>query len=468
MSEKGKNISIDIKISSDKMKAYLNLRKGHKIDVDDKIELNDVLTELNKKNVVYGIYQDEIQNIIKNPSFGRDYIVAEGKNATEGIMGRYEFLFNSDFSKKPKELPDGSVDYMSIKVIETVGQGDKIAIYHPAKQGENGINVLGKIVIPKKVRDLAPLSGKGFSRSLDGNTYIADFSGKIEKRENKITISPVYEVNEEVGVEIGDIEFFGDVIIHSSVTNGATVKAKGNITVDGFVENCTIKAFGDIILLKGVKGSERTVIEAYGNITAEYIEYSEVSAKGDIIADVIFKSDVNCSGLIKLEGKRKHIVGGHVSSVEGISAGSIGNKFGVITDISVGLSSERRQALLVQEKKVDSLTKHLKAVEEGLDKLDKILKKSDDKEKKSDPRKIQLLRAKLNEESVLMDEKVKLSNMRNILEKGKKAKIYVKNKVYQGVTLNVNEAKLTIKDTLESVEFRCLKDKVIVSELLDD
>ncbi len=465
-----KNIIITVTLSDDKMKAYLTLNKTPMFMDDEKPEASDILDALSAKNVVYGISQDTISKICDDPVFGREYEVAEGKKVKEGVTGEYEFFFNSNFSKQPKELPDGSVDYMSVKVIETVAKGDKIAVYRPAIQGEDGMNVLGKTLIAKKVRDLPPISGKGFTRSEDGNTYIADIAGKIEKPngENKITISPVYEVNETVGIEIGDIEFAGDVIIHAGVTNGVKVQAKGNITIDGLVENCTITAFGDIVLLKGVKGSERTVINAKGNITAEYIEYSEITAGGDITADVIFKSEVKCDGLINLAGKRKSIVGGRISAVEGMRVGNVGNEFGVITEVNVGVSADRRQTLLIQEKKVEALETHLNSVIDGLNKLDKILKHKNDPKAKQDPRKVQLLRAKFHEEAVLMDETVKLSDMRNLLERGRRAKVFAEKKVYSGSTICVNGAKLIIKDTMEQVEFRFLKGKVIVDKLSNE
>lgn len=465
-----KNIIITVTLSDDKMKAYLTLNKTPMFMDDEKPEASDILDALSAKNVVYGISQDTISKICDDPVFGREYEVAEGKKVKEGVTGEYEFFFNSNFSKQPKELPDGSVDYISVKVIETVAKGDKIAVYRPAIQGEDGMNVLGKTLIAKKVRDLPPISGKGFTRSEDGNTYIADIAGKIEKPngENKITISPVYEVNETVGIEIGDIEFAGDVIIHAGVTNGVKVQAKGNITIDGLVENCTITAFGDIVLLKGVKGSERTVINAKGNITAEYIEYSEITAGGDITADVIFKSEVKCDGLINLAGKRKSIVGGRISAVEGMRVGNVGNEFGVITEVNVGVSADRRQTLLIQEKKVEALETHLNSVIDGLNKLDKILKQQNDPKAKQDPRKVQLLRAKFHEEAVLMDETVKLSDMRNLLERGRRAKVFAEKKVYSGSTICVNGAKLIIKDTMEQVEFRFLKGKVIVDKLSNE
>lgn len=465
-----KSIVITVTLSDDKMKAYLTLNKTPMFMDDEKPEASDILDALSAKNVVYGISQDTISKICDDPVFGREYEVAEGKKVKEGVTGEYEFFFNSNFSKQPKELPDGSVDYMSVKVIETVAKGDKIAVYRPAIQGEDGMNVLGKTIIAKKVRDLPPISGKGFTRSEDGNTYIADIAGKIEKPngENKITISPVYEVNETVGIEIGDIEFAGDVIIHAGVTNGVKVQAKGNITIDGLVENCTITAFGDIVLLKGVKGSERTVINAKGNITAEYIEYSEITAGGDITADVIFKSEVKCDGLINLAGKRKSIVGGRISAVEGMRVGNVGNEFGVITEVNVGVSADRRQTLLIQEKKVEALETHLNSVIDGLNKLDKILKQQNDSKAKQDPRKVQLLRAKFHEEAVLMDETVKLSDMRNLLERGRRAKVFAEKKVYSGSTICVNGAKLIIKDTMEQVEFRFLKGKVIVDKLSNE
>ena len=457
---------IQVRVSDDKMKAFLIVPRS---DTKVRYSAEDAIIALQSKGVVYGIEQDRIQEALFNPVFGREYLVAEGLEVKEGVPGEYEFLFSTKLNHEPKVLPDGSVDYMSIKMIETVGQGDEIAIYHPAVQGKNGVNVLGKMVAAKKVRDLPPLAGKGFTRSEDGQKYTADYSGKIElENGNRITISPVYEVKDDVGIEVGDIDFAGDVIIHGMVTNGATIQAKGNITVEGVVENCVISAFGDVYLLKGVKGGDRTTIRAGGNITAEFIEYADVFAGGDIKADVFFKSNVKCDGIINLSGKRSSVIGGSMAAMEGISCYNVGNKFFVKTDMSVGVTRERAASLDAERKKVQVMEKHLQSIVEGLQKFDAIMEKRGNTDAKSDPRRIQLLRAKIQEEASCMDEKMKLSDMENVFRRGNNARIDVKGKVFPGVTIGINEMNMVMKDEFTSVQFRAGADEIKIEKIEDD
>jgi uncharacterized protein (DUF342 family) len=459
---------IQVRISDDKMRAYVTLPRPLPGQPPAKYTTADIVLALQSKNVVFGVIQDKIVDLADDPVYGREYLVAQGVETVEGVAGEYEYLFSTSLNRKPKVNPDGSVDYMSIKTIETVSAGDTIAIYHPAVQGTDGTSVLGRKIPVKKVRDLPPIAGKGFSRSEDGMYYTADFAGKIEKQGDKITISPVYEVRETVGVQVGDIDFAGDVIIHGGVSNGVTIQAKGSVTIEGTVENSSISAAGDIFLLKGVKGGDRTDIRAKGNITAEYIEYAKVYAGGDITADVFFKSDVKCDGRITLSGDRSSVIGGSMSAVEGIFCYNLGNEFGVQTEAYVGISVERSQSMEVQEQKVYVLESHLQSVIEGLKKFDEIMEKAGNKDARNDPRRVQLLRAKIQEEAKLTDEKVKLTAMQNLLKRGAHAKIVAKGTVSHGVLIGVNSSVMNINDTYTSVEFREGTDGIVIERASDE
>ncbi|MCR4782450.1 MAG: FapA family protein [Lachnospiraceae bacterium] len=455
---------IQVRVTDDKLRAYVTLPRALPGQPPALYSTADIVLALQSKNVVFGVLQENVQELSSDPIYGREYLVAQGKEVKEGVPGEYEYLFSTTINRKPKILPDGTVDYMSIKTIETVAQGDNIAVYHPAVQGEDGTAVTGRKIPAKRVRDLPPIAGKGFTRSEDGLTYTADYSGKIEKQGERITISPVYEVRETVGVQVGDIDFAGDIIIHGGVSNGVMIQAKGSVTIEGTVENCVIRAFGDIFLLKGVKGGDRTEISAKGNITAEYIEYADVYAGGDITADVFFKSTVRCDGRINLSGKRSSVIGGSMSAVEGIVCYNVGNEFGVKTEVYAGVSKERAQAIEVQKQKVEVLSSHLQSIIDGLAKFDAIMEKSGNKDAKSDPRRIQLLRAKIQEEASLTDEKVKLSGMQNIVKRGETAKILIKGVVNPGVIAGVHENIININDVYKAVEFRDTPDGVAVEK----
>ncbi len=92
-------------------------------------------------------------------------------------------------------------------MIEVVHEGDLIATYHPAVMGMPGMNVRGKEIEPRMMRDMPPIGGRGFHRSDDNLYYYADMDGKIVLKNNRINISPVYEIDQDADMSIGNIDF---------------------------------------------------------------------------------------------------------------------------------------------------------------------------------------------------------------------------------------------------------------------
>ena len=220
-----------VRLSRDNMKAYLLLPRPE-LEVHD---FNYILAVLQTYGVSYGIKEDKIRQMVEQQVYNQEVVVAEGEMPEDGVDGYYEYKFDMNVSKKPKVKPDGSVDYWSIKMVEMVTEGQVIAEYHKSIQGKDGIDLKGKPVLAKRGRDLVPLRGKGFERSEDGLVYTSLMDGKIEKSGERIVILPVYEVNGDADLSVGNIDFRGDVIIHGAVCSGLTVKATGTVTVDGIV-----------------------------------------------------------------------------------------------------------------------------------------------------------------------------------------------------------------------------------------
>ena len=252
-----------VRLSRDNTKAYLFLPEpgfeGYSVD--------EVIGILQSNGISYGIKDDTVKNIVEGQLYNQEVLVAEADKPVDGIDGYYEYMFDMNFSKKPMLRPDGSVDYWSIKMVEIVTEGQVIAKYHKAIQGKDGMDLKGKPILAKRGRDLVPLRGKGFERSEDGDTYTAQIDGKIDMNGDRIVILPVYEVNGDADLSIGNIDFRGDVIIHGGICSGLMVKATGTVTVDGIVEGASIEAGKDIVLRSGVMGASRASITSKGNIS---------------------------------------------------------------------------------------------------------------------------------------------------------------------------------------------------------
>lgn len=440
-----------VQVSSDGLEATMTFKIPDGKNEVPKFTAAQLLGFLNNANISFGIDQEMLARLADSPIYGRPIKVASGTPQQQGTPGYYEYLFDTNFNRKPTIRPDGTADYMSIKTIETVQEGDVIATYHPAVQGSRGMSVRGQILEPKPVRDLPPLIGRGFDRSSDNLTYTAKITGKIEVNQGKILVSPVHEVQGDVGIETGNIKFNGDVIVHGGVHDGAVIDAAGNVIIHGLIEDCDIRAGKDLFLLSGIKGNEKTVIDCKGSITAQFVEYAIITCSGNITADYFFKSKISCDGHIELNGNNASIIGGYVSAVQGVEVNDIGNSFGTITNVSVGVDVERAAEYEMLAKKIMALTANVQKIKKGIEDFDK-LGEERGINVKEDPRRMQLLRVRIRDEAIVLEETKKLNYMKEVIMSGKNATIKVYRRLYAGSNLSVDDHHASINENHEAIE----------------
>ena len=136
-----------------------------------------------------------------------------------------------------------------------------IAVYHPATEAKDGMDVHGNILVARKGKNLARLFGKGFACAEDGCTYIANRSGKIVETMDKIFIDQEFVVEGDLTNSTGSICFRGDIRIRGNVGSGVSVVSeKGSILVDRFVEGADLQANRDITLKNGMQGNGKGFI----------------------------------------------------------------------------------------------------------------------------------------------------------------------------------------------------------------
>lgn len=446
---------LDVHVSDDMMRASITFPRPDFGQKPYEYKARDLIQALNNNGVVYGVDQDAIIDLVEHPIYEAEVQVAKGDAMIEGTPGEYVYHFATEISAEPPVREDGTVDYMGMKTVETVEEGQIIAEYKPAVPGINGRNVLGMEVKAKLVRELPPLRGTGFERSDDGLTYRATKAGKIELTNDgkRINISPIYEISGNVGVDIGNVDFRGDVVIHGNVSNGASVIAAGSVTIDGIVENCNIQAKGDLFLKGGVKGNGRTVLKANGEVKAQFIEFAQVRAGGNIQADVFFNSDVSSDMKIIMTGEHSSVLGGTMAAVEGIEAYTVGNAFGVVTKLFSGVSPQRSKEMAILQRQIDEIQRGLDRIQEGIKKFDEVAKAQGNMNYRSDPRRTELLRVKIKNEALQGEYRLELENIKTIMARGKRATIKVFQNVYPGVEIGISDKHLILKDPQENIEF---------------
>lgn len=453
-----------VRISYDELYAFMMVPI---LQANEHYTLEDLTEVLKARGIRFGIKQDVLEAIIEGGEYGHEVLVAEGTPKVDGADGFFQFNFNVDFNNKPKVREDGSVDYWSIHAIETVEEGQVIAIYNPPFDGTNGMSVTGKALVAKKGRPLPPLSGRGFERSEDGKVYTATESGKIEYRNNRVMITSVHEVYGNVDLQTGNIDFRGDVLIHGNVMTGASIKATGSITIDGTSEGCYIEAGKDIILRGGMIGGEKAQIKCKGNLVAKFIEYSTVEVDGYIEADSAMNSTIISYDKIYFTGRRASIVGGQVIGCGGVEANNFGNEAEVKTQISVGVTTKILERLY----KFQQL---LEDAETLLDKVNFCINEFDQKAKernidmRQDERRVALLRTRITKQAEVSTYKDELSKINSIIDRSRGSTIKVLQHVYPGVEIMINDLRLKVPRKHKAVEFIERNSKIIPVLLSDD
>lgn len=453
-----------VRISYDEMEAYLLLpTPAYEVPY----KLDEIMDIIKQAGVKIGLDEEKISAMVEEQCYDRECQIAKGIKPVDGVDGYYEYFFDHKLDKKPTRREDGTVDYWSIHSVELVEEGQLIATYHEAINGANGMNVKGKLLMAKRGRPLPPLAGKGFERSEDNINYVATMEGKIEMQNNRILISQVHEIHGDVGLKTGNIDFRGDVIVHGNVPTGAVIRATGSVTIDGSVEGCIIDAGKDVIIRGGMLGGGRGTIKTRGSVHVKFLEYATIKAHGSVTTDSAINCNIVSNDKVYLEGKHASVVGGIVHAAGGVEAYNFGNEYGVKTEIYVGVNMEVKKELNYHENCINEAQDMIDKLNIGIKQFDEAVKAGLPVDP-SDNRKAALLRTKIVKQADLATHTQQLNQMNEVLEIAKGASVKVIRNVYNGVTVGINDATVTMKEDQMSVSFFERNNRVVMLSMKDE
>lgn len=349
---------VRVRIDEDKMKAicrfYPPSNRGNNLTKED------IISELVKAGVKYGVDETKITQYFKDRRYCSDYILAKATMPIQGHDAVITYHFNTDLTMKPKTNEDGSVDFHKLDIISHVNKGDLLATLTPVDFGKPGIDVCGKPLKPNKVINRVLRHGKKITMSEDGLRLYSDVSGHVSLTDGRVFVSDTYEISADVDSSTGDIDYEGNVVVKGNVITGFSVKSKGDIEVYGVVEGAYIEAGGQIILRRGMQGMNKGILKANGNIITKFIENAEVIAGGYINTDSIMHSKVSAKGDIIVGGRRGFVTGGVIRSATMISLKTSGSHMGTNTILEVGINP----AVLDEFKELENQIAHLKSEKE--------------------------------------------------------------------------------------------------------
>ena len=444
-----------VRISRDQMEAWLYLAEPS--EGRGKYTPDELLDMLRVDCVTAGYLMPRLVAMAKKGVYQREILVARGKDVTDGNDGYYEYFFTPDDIKTgPTIREDGSVDYSSMSMLQSVKEGDALAEYHPAVAGEDGYTVVGRVLKSRLVKELQPLRGMSIERR--DNTYYAKTAGKIELKNGSIDIRTVHEIPGDVDLSTGKVEFFGDITIGGSVSAGVMIRAGRNLIIEGTVESAELYAGGDIVLKRGVQGNLKGKIRARGNVYANFIEQCDVTAESNIEANYILNANVKAGSKILVNGKKGSIIGGRTFGLQGVTAYNLGNPAEIRTVIHAGYEQEvydRYSALVEKEKEMRERLGDI------VEKMEMIIKQKQFKTEAGN-RNLLVLNGKKDEYFKQIDQiKKETEACTAVMDKGRGAKINAEGVTYKGVILSITGFSKQATGEIKYVTFRCTRGEIV-------
>lgn len=422
--------SIQIMVAEDQLSASVWIQQG-----ESHYTAALLKNRLSEAGVTSGLQEETIQQLANGLLYDQWVVVAKGTPCVNGEDGWYEYAFHRETDHKPKILEDGSVDYSQYGNIPSVKEGDVIAVYHPATEAKDGMDVHGNILVARKGKNLARLFGKGFACAEDGCTYIANRSGKIVETMDKIFIDQEFVVEGDLTNSTGSICFRGDIRIRGNVGSGVSVVSeKGSILADGFVEGADLQANRDITLKNGMQGNGKGFIRAKGNVSAKFFEQCTICADGCVNANAIMNCQIEATNI------------GNVAEVENqVEAGVAEN---LVTKMNL-LTESKKKALDEWER-----------IAQGIERIDTLMEQT--KNAVLMEKKRVLMRGKIEKDTEISELEKKIQATVLAMEKANVAKVTVDRYVHPGTCISVNGMKTQVQELEQHVEYARRGNGIIV------
>jgi len=309
-------------VSTDSLQATVRLKPPENGGKPMSYEMLKI--HLARNRIVFGVDEDTLRMLGSQPVYGRDWVIARGVEGEDGVDARLIYHIDTNRQLRPKEKEDGSVDFKDLGAIQEAVQGQLLCEKAPATPGRDGTDVSGRNIPRVRGRDVSLPEGQNTVVSEDKLKLHAGLDGHISVAGGKVSVLNTFTVRGDVSVETGNIDFSGNVVVRGDVASGFSIRADGDVTVDGVVEAAKITAGGTLVIRGGFLGGDSGILDISGNAVCRFIESGQVNVRGDLETTYIMNATVRCGGAVNLTGKGL-IRGGYVSARTSVTANFLGS-----------------------------------------------------------------------------------------------------------------------------------------------
>ena len=432
-----------VRVSEDKLKAFLTV---HPSSESGKIlSMGIVEKVIAKSGIVHGVDHNAIKRALEKAKTAstpvHNAIIAKGMAPVRGKDARIELKFEIEKKVGTIDKQSGAIDFKERQTLQTVKNGDELAVKSPLTMGKEGMDVYGDIIPSESGSDKVLIPGKDVDVSDDGGVFSSLIDGVVSlTRDNKLDVFKKFDVPGDVDYSTGNLSMDGTLDIKGWIRSGFKVKTTGDILVSGGVEDAKVESGGSINIHGGIIGSDQNNVHAGENLTVRFLENATVHANGDIfIHDDIVRGKVSANGSIIAAGGKGRIRGGSVVAGKVIEMNEIGSPAGVITHVSAGAASKHRERMVNISKELNACRKTKAKIDMALAKLSKI-NKGKQLPKEIEQNKRNLIKTRRNiaieEESIVKEKEALVQKLSAVGDE--RPAVRAKEAVYSGTTVVVS------------------------------
>lgn len=266
------------------------------------------------------------------------YLLAQGQPPVPGKDSRLQIMV---------EVLPPFIEGQQIRFVPKVKAGEAVARRHLPSPGVAGQDLRDR-PLPAPGDPYRPLrEGPGVMSELAGDIelFFATEEGVLKITETKLSVEPTLIVEKDVSFSTGSLNFEGNVYVRGSVKRGFSVKAAGDILIEGGIEEGGEASAdqGSILVGGGVVG-RRAKLTAQRDIQVHFVQEATLSAGQDILigeangAMLRAGNQVVCAR--RADGVGGIIAGGQAWALRRIEAWQLGAPSGLGTVLVVGVNHQ--------------------------------------------------------------------------------------------------------------------------------
>ena len=424
--------------------------------------LAELAVYLKEKGIQAPLDAVAVQDALERLAHGlsAEPIAARGCPPVPGEDGTLEYLIDFETGFVPPSAEAGTVD-LRASLIRAVTPGQPLAVVHPPKAGQPGLDVFGRMLPSQPGKALQPRLGANTERSAhDPNLIVAQTLGHVRLAEGRVEVQEFYRVDGDVDYASGIIAFPKSVQVRGDVKAGFAVAAGGDVEIQGLVEDCSVKAEGKVLVKGGFTGQGKGLVESRGETCLGYVRNQAVRAEGPIrVAKEAVNSRLQSRQSVSVNGL---LAGGRAQAGASIECQVAGTETGTPTHLEAGFDFTVAEEMTDIRAQMDRMGKYVRKLEASLrhvhdmERLNRAL----------DPWAIDLvfqmetMRAKVEAKiKYLRDRYAYLDRQSSHPEK---ATITVHRKAFPGVVVKIGREMLLIDETMYGPKTFFAKDGAIL------